>query len=183
MLRVLELARLHELLQRDIRQRGNGAGGRWTGQHLLVPPWPLRHPETVGPCRSALARGPTARASAGHVMSSSASSWAAHGWRGVAGGRTTQGRFRQARPEHVRRVRALLCSLAEPARARNATRAEHKRGTSIRCSGANRQRRRRRPREHPPCHCLLEPLFSSLGLSSDIQTSAAAIFRTRRRRT
>ena len=42
------------------------------------------------------------------------------------GAEQPRGRFRQARPEHVRRVRALLCPLAEPARARNATRAEHK---------------------------------------------------------
>ena len=79
-----------------------------------------------------------------------------------------------------------LCSApwrSLPAHATRHAQGTRKRGTSIRCSGANRQRRRRRPREHPPCHCLLEPLFSSLGLSSDIQTSAAAIFRTRRRRT
>jgi hypothetical protein len=120
---------------------------------------------TVGPCCSAA--GPTARASAGHVTSSSSHPLI---WRGVvaglAGSRTTcldSKFFRQSRPEHVRRVRALLCSLAEPARARNATRAEHN-APSIRCSGANRQRHRRRPREdqRAPSMPRTTPLFAEL---------------------
>jgi len=96
--------------------------------------------------------------------------------------------FHQTRT-HIRGCHPYACALCSapwrslPAHATRHAQSTRKRGTSIRCSGANRQRRRRRPREHPPCHCLLEPLFSSLGLSSDIQTSAAAIFRTRRRRT